>query len=37
MLTSKSSEFVLWKLEKAFFNLEEDIYTCSVYIHPVNS
>ena len=24
-------------MEKAFFNLEEDIYICSVYIPPVNS
>ena len=26
-----------WKLDKQFFNLEEDIYVCSVYIPPSNS
>ena len=37
-ISSESSEFVWWKLEKAFFDLEEDIYICcSVYIPPVNS
>ena len=35
--SSKSSEFVWWKLEKSFFNFEEDICICSVYITPANS
>ena len=29
--------FVWWKLDKSFFNLEKDIYVCSVYIPPSNS
>ena len=29
--------FVSWKLDKSFFNLEKDIYVCSVYIPPSNS
>ena len=35
--SSKSSRFVWWKLDKHFFNLDEDIFVCSVYIPPANS
>ena len=35
--SSKSNELVWWKLDKMFFNMEEDIYVCSVYIPPSNS
>ena len=35
--SSKSSRFVWWKLDKHFFNLDEDTFVCSVYIHPTNS
>ena len=33
----KSNEFVWWKLDKSFFNFEEDIYVCLAYIAPANS
>ena len=35
--SSKSNELVWWKLDKMFFNMEEDIYVCSAYIPPSNS
>ena len=35
--SSNSDRFVWWKLDKQFFNMEEDIYVCSVYIPPSNS
>ena len=35
--SSNSDRFVWWKLDKQFFNIEEDIYVCSVYIPPSNS
>ena len=35
--SSKSDRLVWCKLERSFFNLEEDIYVCSVYIPPKNS
>ena len=35
--SSKSNELVWWKLDKMFFNMEEDIYVCSVYIPSSNS
>ena len=35
--SSKSDRFLWWKLDKAFFNLNDDIYICTVYIPPSNS
>ena len=35
--SSKSNRFVWWKLDKYFFNLDEDIFVCSIYIPPANS
>ena len=35
--SSKSNELVWWKLDKMFFNMEENICVCSVYIPPSNS
>ena len=37
LFSSKSNRFVWWKLDKHFFNLDEDIFVCSVYIPPANS
>ena len=33
----KVTDFFWWKLDKYFFNLDEDIFVCSVYIPPANS
>ena len=35
--SSKSDRFLWWKLDKAFFNLNDDVYICTVYIPPSNS
>ena len=35
--SSKSDRFLWWKLDKAFFNFNDDIYICTVYIPPSNS
>ena len=37
LFSSKSNRLVWWKLDKHFFNLDEDIFVCSVYIPPANS
>ena len=38
ILYNISSENFLWcKLEKSFFNFNEDVYICSIYIPPENS
>lgn len=37
VLPCTEEELLWWKLDKSFFNLEEDIYVCSVYIPPSNS
>ena len=35
--SSSSTRFVLWKLDRQFPNLDQDIYACSTYIPPANS